>query len=70
MEDIVKKIHVGRHVGDIMPLPCVFSCHKEADGSYCYLLYDWDEEGHYVEAHEGDWLCETSDGRWLVEREK
>lgn len=66
---VVEKIHVSRHVADIMALPCVFSCHKQADGSYCYLLYAWDELGQYVEAHEGDWICVDADGRWTVERE-
>lgn len=54
MSDKVKQaIHVGRHVTDIMRLDCVYSCHKEADGTLCYLLYDWDEQGQYVKAHEG-----------------
>ena len=67
MSDKVKQaIHVGRHVTDIMRLPCVYSCHKEADGTLCYLLYDWDEKGQYVKAHEGQWLCEGYDGKWTV----
>ena len=67
MSDKVKQaIHVGRHVTDIMRLDCVYSCHKEADGTLCYLLYDWDEQGQYVKAHEGQWLCEGYDGKWTV----
>ena len=67
MSDKVKQaIHVGRHVTDLMRLPCVYSCHKEADGTLCYLLYDWDEKGQYVKAHEGQWLCEDYDGKWTV----
>ena len=49
-----------------MRLDCVYSCHKEADGTLCYLLYDWDEQGQYVKAHEGQWLCEGYDGKWTV----
>ena len=55
-----------RHVTDLMRLPCVYSCHKEADGTLCYLLYDWDEQGRYVKAREGQWLCEGYDGHWTV----
>ena len=51
---------------DIMKLPCVFSCHKERDDSLCFLLYDWDENGHYVEVRPGDKLCEDHDGKWHV----
>ena len=36
------------------------------DGTLCYLLYDWDEQGQYVKAHEGQWLCEGYDGKWTV----
>jgi hypothetical protein len=69
MSDKVKQaIHVGRHVTDIMRLDCVYSCHKEADGRLCYLLYDWDEQGRYIEAREGEWLVQTEDGRWHVDR--
>ena len=49
-----------------MRLDCVYSCHKEADGTLCYLLYDWDEKGQYVKAHEGQWLCEDYDGKWTA----
>jgi len=51
----------------IFALPCVFSCHKEADGRIVYLLYDWDEQGQYVELRPGQWLCEDYDGQWHVE---
>ena len=40
---VKQAIRVGRHVTDLMRLDCVYSCHKEADGTLCYLLYDWDE---------------------------
>ena len=60
-EKVKQAIHVGRHVTDIMRLPCVYSCHKEADGTLCYLLYDWDEKGQ--------WLCEGYDGKWTVKDE-
>ena len=50
---VKQAIRVGRHVTDLMRLECVYSCHKEADGTLCYLLYDWDERGQYVKAHEG-----------------
>jgi len=65
-EKVKQAIHVGRHVTDLMRLPCVYSCHKEADGTLCYLLYDWDEQGQNVKAHEGQWLCEGYDGKWTV----
>ena len=63
-----QRIHVGRHATDIMRLACVFSVHKQGDGTYCYLLYDWDCFGNYTEAHEGDWLCEDYAGKWHVEQ--
>jgi hypothetical protein len=28
-EKVKQAIHVGRHVTDLMRLPCVYSCHKE-----------------------------------------
>ena len=68
-EKVKQAIHIGRNVTDIMRLPCVYSCHKEADGRLCYLLYDWDAQGQYVEAHEGQWLCEDNDGKWIVRDE-
>ena len=61
-----KKIKIGKNVTDIMRLPCIFSCHKELDGRLCYLLYDWDEYGNYVEARTGDLLLESADGKWSV----
>ena len=63
---VKQAIHVGRQATDLMRLPCVYSCHKEADGTLCYLLYDWDEQGCYVEVHEGQWLCEDYNGKWTV----
>lgn len=65
-EKVKQSIHIGRNVTDIMRLDCVYSCHKEADGTLCYLLYDWDDQGQYVKAHEGQWLCEGYDGKWTV----
>ena len=59
-------IRISANVTDIMQLPCVFSCHKESDGRLCYLLYDWDDHGRYVEAHPGEWLCEDLNGKWHV----
>ena len=53
----------------IFSLPCVFSVHKEADG-ICYLLYDWDEQGNYIELRPGQYLCEDYDGKWEVKNEK
>ena len=57
-------IHIGSNVSDIMKLPCVFSCHKDGNGNFVYLLYDWDDQGRYVECRRGDWLCEGTDGKW------
>lgn len=57
-------IQIGNNVTDIMKLPCVYSCHKMANGELEYLLYDWDENGQYVRAHKGDWLCEDYQGKW------
>lgn len=60
-------IHIGSRVTDtVFRLSCIYSVHKEADGGICYLLYDWDEQGQYVELRPGQWLCEDSDGRWHV----
>ena len=54
----------------IFALPCIYSCHKEPirDGEYgiVYLLYDWDEQGNYIELRPGQWLCECYDGKWEV----
>ena len=62
-------ITIDDNVGDIMRLPCIFSCHKKnSEGELEYLLYDWDEKGQYVTAHKGDKLCEDYEGKWYVER--
>lgn len=59
----------------VFALPCIYSCHKEPvereqgkDGEdrIVYLLYDWDEQGRYVELRPGQWLCEDYDGKWEV----
>ena len=54
-------IQIVNNVTNIMKLPCVFSCHKMADGELEYLLYDWDEQGQYVRAHKGDWIVEENE---------
>ena len=59
----------GRSIDDIFKLPCVYSCHKEADGRLCYILYDWDDKGQYIKAHVGDTLCEDYEGKWIVRHE-
>lgn len=60
-------IRVDRRVTQtIFDLPCIYSVHKEADDTPCYLLYDWDEQGNYKQAHPGDWLCLDEHGRWDV----
>ena len=59
-------LRINDNVTAIMRLPCVFSCHKESDERLCYLLYDWDDNGKYIEARKGDWLCEDEDGKWSV----
>lgn len=66
----IQQIQIGRNVTDIMRLECVYSCHKEADGRLCYPLYDWDKDGNYIAAHEGDTLCQSEDGKWHVEKKK
>ena len=50
----------------IFTLECIYSCHKDKDGRIVYLLYDWDNEGRYVELRPGQWLCQDYDGRWEV----
>ena len=50
----------------IFQLECIYSCHKDRDGSIVYLLYDWDDQGCYVELRPGQWLCQDYDGRWEV----
>lgn len=63
----IKAIQISRRVTDtIFNLPCIYSVHKEADGRLCFLLYDWDEQGNYKQAHPGDWLCLDNQGRWNV----
>ena len=62
---VKQTIHVGRNVTDIMRLPCVFSCHKQADGTLYYRLL-CSLRSRYVTAHEGQWLCEDYDGHWTV----
>ncbi len=59
-------IQIKNNVTDIMKLPCVFSCHKMNDHELEYLLYDWDKQGQYIAAHQGDWLCEDYQGKWHV----
>ena len=50
----------------IFALPYIYSCHKGFDGGIVYLLYDWDEQGNYIELRPGQWLCERYDGKWEV----
>ena len=59
-------IQIGNNVTNIMKLPCVFSCHKMADGELEYLLYDWDEQGQYVKAHKGDWIIEDNGKHYVL----
>lgn len=67
MKKFKQAIHLeGRCINDVFKLPCVYSCHKEAEGGLCYLLYDWDDDGNYIEARIGDWLCEDEEGKWHV----
>ena len=66
-----KRYKTAIHVRDVITpttfaLPCIYSCHKEADGRICYLLYDWDNQGNYIEARPGQWLCQDYDGKWEV----
>ena len=65
----IQRIQIGRNVTNIMRMDCVYSCHKEGDGRLCYLLYDWDEQGQYIKAYEGDWLVQDEDGKWRVEKQ-
>lgn len=65
-ENVKQSIKVTANATYMLKLPCIYSCHKEADGRLCYLLYDWDEQGQYIKAHEGQWLCEDYDGKWTV----
>ena len=60
---VKQAIRVGRNATDIMRLPCVFSCYKQADGTLRYRLLPLQR---YVTAHEGQWLCEDYDGNWTV----
>ena len=62
---VKQAIRVGRNATDIMRLPCVLSCHKQADGTLCYHLL-CSLKSRYVTAHEGQWLCEDYNGNWTV----
>lgn len=62
-------IQINNNVTDIMKLPCVFSCHKMADGELEYLLYDWDDKGQNVRAHKEDWIVEEN-GKYYVLTDK
>lgn len=63
----IKAIQISRRVTDtIFNLPCIYSVHKEADDTPCYLLFDWDEQGNYKQARPTDWLCLDQQGRWNV----
>ena len=64
-----ERVKIGKNVTDIMRMECIYSCHKDGDGRLCYLLYDWDDAGQYIEAHEGDWLVQDEDGKWRVEKQ-
>lgn len=66
MENFRQAIKVGRNITSIFNLPCIFSCHKDDEGNPVFLLYDWDDNGNYIEARPGDWLCENHEGRWSV----
>lgn len=66
MENFRQAIKVGRNITSIFNLPCIFSCHKDDEENPVFLLYDWDDNGNYIEARRGDWLCEDHEGRWGV----
>lgn len=55
-----------RVTATLFELDCIYSVHKEAEGKPVYLLYDWDDEGRYVELRPGQWLCQDYEGRWTV----
>ena len=63
---VKQAIHVGRNATDIMRLPCVCSCYKQADGTLCYRLQPRALKDSDVTAHEGQWLCEDYNGNWTV----
>ena len=65
-----QQIIIGRHVSDIMKLPCIFSCHKGENDEYVYLLYPTMEVMDYTELHEGDTLIIEEDGSWSVKRKE
>lgn len=62
----IQAIEIGHRVtSTIFDLPCIYSVHKDKNG-LCYLLRDWDQQGQYVRARPGDWLCEDESHRWHV----
>ena len=65
-DDFRQAIRIGRNITVIFNLPCVFSCHKDDEGNPVFLLNDWDDNGNYIEARIGDWLCEDHEGKWVV----
>lgn len=66
MNKFRQAIKIGRNITSIFNLPCIFSCHKGADMKPVFLLNDWDDNGNYIEARIGDWLCEDHEGKWSV----
>lgn len=62
MNKFRQTIRIGRNITSIFNLPCIFSCHKDDEGNPVFLLNDWDDDGNYIEARIGDWLCEDMKG--------
>jgi hypothetical protein len=44
---VKQAIRVGRNATDIMRLPCVLSCHKQADGTL-YYYNEWGDVPNHI----------------------
>lgn len=67
-EPIVEKIRVSRHVQDLFNLECVKRVIKMPSGK---VNVDFNLE--YMRdcdfmAEEGDWICRTASGKWIVKK--
>ena len=58
-------IRIGRGIEGVFRLPCVAAIRKDIFGAAFFDLYGFImHDGKSVSAREGDWLCETYNGKW------
>lgn len=70
MPDFKQTVQIGKNVTDIMRIPCVVGCYKMQDRPnevIYHMLSDVRSDGPLpIRGRVGDWLCQDSNGRWML----